>query len=100
MCYKEEPLNLCLYLQHKCSILPQEPALEEDWMSCSGQQVLTVWTLRAPRGAPSVRGSGRSIFKLRLRPSFSELCCTCTHNKPVLKPVSSLVAWMDLRPTL
>ena len=97
----EEPPKLCLYLQHKCSIPPQVPTLkDDDWVSCSGQQVLTVLTLRAPRGAPSTCGSRRSIFKLRLRPSFSELHCRSTYNKPVLKPVSSLVSWMDLRPTL
>lgn len=37
----EEPLKLCLYLQCKCSVPPQQLTLkEEDWMSCSGAYCL------------------------------------------------------------
>lgn len=38
----EEPPNLCLYLQWKNSIPPQESSLkQDDWMSCSNQKVFS-----------------------------------------------------------
>lgn len=82
MCYKEEPLNLCLYLQHKCSIPPRNQLLKKTGCLAAASRYLLSGPWEHQEVHPLSVGPGDQFLSLSLGPPFL--------NYVVLVPTTSL----------